>query len=381
MPPCATGTSSRSPTVSRWTSSPPSPPSKATPTNSWQPSGPLHDAVVTAMPIFAPDLPPPADHTILIVDDDPTAAASIAGVVEELGYRVEVAHSWVCALEKFSAGSIDLVLMDAVMPGVDGFKLTALLRARARSYTPVVFLTGLTDPRARQLGLSAGADDFIGKPVDPFELRVRIGAMLRIRVLTKALEEKTQRLARMAHVDVLTGLGNRRAFDEEFPREVTRAVQFALDLSVCIFDIDHFKTVNDRFGHRTGDRVLSVMGRVLARGIRGCDRAYRLGGEEFVLLAPETGAEDCRTVADRLRNDFRRACASVLPDRPCTVSAGVASLAGVGLEAAEPRALLAAADDALYRAKTLGRDRCVVAAAANDAVLEEAAGATVGRSD
>lgn len=325
-----------------------------------------------------PALPSPADHTVLVVDDDPAAAQAIERTVRELGYRVKTAASWVEALAAFSEGDVDLVLMDAVLPGVDGFKLTALLRARARSYTPVVFLTGLSDPQARRMGLAAGADDFLPKPVDPFELRVRLSAMLRIRTLTKALEEKTRRLARLAHVDALTGLGNRRAFDVEFPREVARAAQFDLDLSVCLLDLDHFKAINDAFGHPRGDRVLAVMGRVLARGIRSCDRAYRLGGEEFVVLAPETSASDCVVVVERLRDAFERACASVVPERRCTVSAGVASVGTLAVACPDPRALLAAADDALYRAKALGRDRCVVASPANDAGPERPAGTPQG---
>ena len=304
-------------------------------------------------------LPPPEDHTILVVDDDPVALDTITATLREMGYRVEAAPSWVEAIHLFSSREVDLVLMDAVMPGVDGFKLTSLLRARARSYTPVVFLTGLSDLSARQLGIAAGADDFLAKPVDPFELEVRIAAMLRIRSLTKALEDKTRRLARLAHLDALTGLGNRRAFDVEFPQELARARRYGLDLSVALFDLDRFKAINDDFGHPCGDRVIALFGRVMTRGTRTCDRCYRIGGEEFVLLATETPAADAAVVVERLRGEFRRAAAAIVPERPCTVSAGLASLDTLCASVTAPNALLSAADEALYRAKHEGRDRLV----------------------
>lgn len=304
-------------------------------------------------------LPPPEDHTVLVVDDDPVALDTITATLREMGYRVETASSWVEAIHVFSSREVDLVLMDAVMPGVDGFKLTSLLRARARSYTPVVFLTGWSDLSARQLGIAAGADDFLAKPVDPFELRVRIAAMLRIRALTKALEDKTRRLAKLAHLDALTGLGNRRAFDVEFPQELARARRYGLDLSVALFDLDRFKAINDDFGHPCGDRVIALFGRVMTRGTRTCDRCYRIGGEEFVLLATQSTTAEAAVVVERLRAEFRRAAAAIVPERPCTVSAGLASLGGLGPGCATPSALLAAADEALYRAKHEGRDRLI----------------------
>src|SRR5690606_18805627 len=129
---------------------------------------------------------------ILVVDDEPVVADSTATILRELGHDVTVVHRWTDALRAFDPLATDLVLMDAVMPNMDGLKLTRLLRDQSQSYVPTVFLTGLRSTEIRVQCINAGADDFLTKPVDPLELRVRIKAMLRIRALTRALEEKTR---------------------------------------------------------------------------------------------------------------------------------------------------------------------------------------------
>jgi len=296
---------------------------------------------------------------ILVVDDEPAAAEQAASILRELGHVATVANGWTEAVRAFDPFVTDLVLMDAVMPNMDGLKLTRLLREQSRSYVPVVFLTGRGSTELRDQSIDAGADDFLHKPVDRVELRARLKAMLRIRALTRALEEKTHELERAARTDPLTGLGNRRFFDERLLAEVARAHRHGRPLALLMFDLDRFKQVNDRSGHLVGDDLLALFGAILREDLRASDLPCRYGGEEFLLIAPETNADQARIVAERIRLKFRERSGAVGVGGPHTVSVGIAASDVLEVPLSE-RALLAAADDALYRAKDGGRDRVEV---------------------
>ena len=292
---------------------------------------------------------PAPSARILIVDDDELTANRVAAILVELGHVPVVATDWAEALSRFGEDT-DLVLLDMVMPKVDGLKLAPLLRERSRSYVPVVFLTGRDSDADRERALHAGADDFIAKPVRAIELKVRVTAMLRIRALTKSLH-------RGAHVDPLTNIGNRRAFDDALARRCDESRRYQRPFSLIMLDIDHFKAINDTFGHTVGDDVLVLLSGVLRDGVRCADQVFRYGGEEFAVIAPETGYEGAMILAERLRVGFRVASRTCAAGRR-TLSAGVASTEGI--ELVEPRQMLKHADDALYHAKHAGRD-CVIA--------------------
>ncbi len=298
----------------------------------------------------------PNGARVMVVDDDPLAAEEIARTIADLGYEAFVATTWTDAVRLFGTEQLDLILMDAVMPAVDGFKLTRILRGRSHSYVPILFLTGLADESAREQGVRVGADDFLTKPVDPIELKVRMAAMLRIRQLTRALEDKTQQLARLAHLDALTGIANRRSFDLRLGDEVERAVRYSHPLALLMIDIDHFKQVNDEFGHTTGDQVLAFFGKLLTAQTRGCDLPYRYGGEEFAVLAPETESAPAVRLAERLRTAFEERSVDASMAGRITLSIGVAAT-DLLTSAMTPSKLLRAADEALYAAKTGGRNR------------------------
>ncbi len=287
---------------------------------------------------------------ILVVDDERFSGESVAGMLTDLGHQPTVATDWASALDSFNART-DLVLLDLVMPGVDGLKLAALMRERSESYVPIVFLTGRSDDESKERALLAGGDDFLVKPVSRLELRVRVTAMLRIRRLT-------QRLHARAHVDPLTSVGNRRAFDEALQRRCAESTRYRRSFSLVLLDVDYFKQVNDTYGHAVGDEVLMILADVLRDGVRSTDQLFRYGGEEFAVLAPETEIEGALTLAERLRVGFRLATRRCPAGRQ-TLSAGVASTNGTG--AFDRRRLLKAADDALYRAKGAGRDRVMAA--------------------
>ncbi len=275
----------------------------------------------------------------------------------DIGHRATTCHTWTEALRAFGRENIDLVLMDAVMPTVDGFKLTRILRNRASTYVPILFLTGLADQTSRAHGIEAGADDFLTKPIDPLELRVRMQAMLRIRSLTQDLEEKTRTLSRIASMDALTGVGNRRTFDERLATELRHARTNDDVVSVLLLDLDFFKDVNDTYGHQVGDELLRAFGQLLAESTRACDLPYRYGGEEFAIICVGTSASAACNLAERIRTAFglRSRDATVCGAR--TVSIGVCGTDQIGTHATA-KELLGCADAALYRAKESGRN-CV----------------------
>lgn len=300
----------------------------------------------------------PIGAHVLVVDDETAVARKIARTVVGLGHRVTTVGGWTEALRVFARGDVDLVLMDAVMPVVDGFKLTRMLRGRSDSYVPILFLTGLADHNARIQGIAAGADDFITKPCDPLELQARLTAMLRIRWLTRDLEHKTKTLSRLASVDGLTGIGNRRSFDERLAAELQSSRERGVPLSLLLLDIDHFKNVNDNLGHAVGDVLLSTFGRLLQDQTRACDVPFRYGGEEFAIVALETRAEEGWHLAERIRNTFALRSREATPGRASTVSIGICGTdqfdGGVSVAT-----LVRSADAALYRAKQDGRNSSV----------------------
>jgi diguanylate cyclase (GGDEF)-like protein len=302
------------------------------------------------------DNPITAAH-VLVVDDEPVTAQSIANTLRGLGHRPTICHTWTDAVRIFGTGDVDLVLMDAVMPTVDGFKLTRMLRKRGTTYVPIVFLTGLADHGAREQGVAVGADDFLTKPVDPLELKVRLTAMLRIRALTRDLEAKTRALTRLASVDGLTGVANRRSFDERLPAELERARNIGSPLTLLMLDIDHFKRVNDTFGHAVGDQLLASFGRLLGELTRACDLPFRYGGEEFSIVAIDTSPAQATHLAQRVRSAFSLRTRQATECGPQTISVGVCG--SDQIDASAPMSeLIIAADAALYRAKRSGRN-CV----------------------
>lgn len=296
--------------------------------------------------------------TVLVVDDDALTANAIADIVRAMGHAATVATAWTAALRAFDAQRTDLVLMDAVMPTVDGFKLTRLLRARSDSYVPIVFLTALSDHAARHACVAAGADDFLSKPVDELELNLRMTAMLRIRSLTRRLEAQTATLAKLARFDALTGVGNRRTFDERLASEVARSRRHDRPLALVMMDLDHFKRVNDDYGHGAGDELLATFGNMLNDITRSCDFPCRYGGEEFAIIATETRTVDATQLGERVRTQFRERSRSVNAGGQRTVSIGVcgSDLLDGKLDG---EAIKQAADTALYQAKQAGRDRVV----------------------
>jgi two-component system cell cycle response regulator len=285
---------------------------------------------------------------VMVADDDDLTRAMLGSWLLGSGFGVVEARDGEEALRLAGQRAPDLLLVDLIMPGLDGYEVCRAIQADGKAPPPVIFITAHDETGRRDTGLDAGAVDFIVKPFEQEELIARVRGALR----TKTVRDG---LANQAAHDSLTGLLNRRELDARADEVVALAQRHGRPLSCLLLDLDHFKEVNDVHGHAAGDQVLRETGRRLATACRISDVVARYGGEEFVLLLPETPLEAAVVLADKLRSAL-----SGTPfgagDPPITMRAsiGVATLTAA---MPAPSSLLAAADKALYRAKELGRDR------------------------
>lgn len=285
---------------------------------------------------------PESMPVVLIVDDSPTSVAALASCITEF-CRVKVATNGQDALNVMAGEpQPDLALVDVNMPLVDGFELCRQAKADPGiADIPVIFVTGRDSPQDEERGLTLGAIDYIHKPPTPALVRARV---------RNHLELKSARdlLRTIATRDQLTGLPNRREFDERLSNECARAARSGSPLAVAMLDLDHFKDYNDTHGHLAGDEALKRFARLLLAELReGGDHPYRWGGEEFALLVAGTDGSGAVTVLERLRSAH-------LPG-DLTFSAGVAVLDPD--DPVAPDELVLRADRALYLAKNSGRDQ------------------------
>jgi diguanylate cyclase (GGDEF)-like protein len=289
---------------------------------------------------------------ILIVDDHPANVLALEAV---LGgeYRVLFATGGAEALDTAAALVPDLILLDVQMPDIDGFEVCRRLKAvHALREIPVIFVTVRSGEDDQALGLETGAIDYITKPFNPALVRLRVRNHLEMKRLR-------DQLYNLSFLDGLTGVCNRRAFDDAFHREWHRAHRSGFPLSIVFLDVDLFKDFNDCHGHKAGDECLARVATVLSRCLqRPADIVARYGGEEFVVLLPETGIRGALVAAERMRASVMQAAIPHARSHvaPCvTVSAGVSSI--VPPDGVPPGALIEQADRAMYRAKAEGRNR------------------------
>jgi diguanylate cyclase (GGDEF)-like protein len=289
---------------------------------------------------------------VLVADDD-AINRQVLGELLKPEYTVIMAKSGVQALEKAAQHGPDLILLDVVMPDMDGYEVLRRLRAEPQTeHISVIFISGLDRPEDEANGLNLGASDYIAKPFNPTVVTARVALHLQVVRQRRMLE-------RLAHIDGLTELANRRRFDEVFAAEWQRAQVSGRPLSLALLDIDCFKQYNDQYGHPAGDRVLRSVARTAASFMRRpVDLAARYGGEELVLLMPDTYAAQAQLLVGNLCQAVEQlaiahAASAVAP--VLTVSLGGATLdADSGESAAD---LLEAVDNQLYRAKHAGRNR------------------------
>jgi diguanylate cyclase (GGDEF)-like protein len=289
---------------------------------------------------------------VLVADDD-AINRQVLGELLKPDYTVLLAKNGVQTLERVQRHRPDLILLDVVMPDMNGYEVLRQLRADpATEHIAVIFISGLDTPEDEAHGLNLGASDYIAKPFNPAVVTARVALHLQLLRQRRMLE-------RLASVDGLTELSNRRRFDEVYEAEWKRAQRGAQPLSVALLDIDCFKQYNDHYGHPVGDRALRAVARVMANFMRRpSDLAARYGGEEFVMVMPGTDAAHACQVAEHVRQAVLQlaiAHASSEAAAVLTVSIGGATLGSHGDETAAE--LFDAVDAQLYRAKQDGRNR------------------------
>jgi two-component system cell cycle response regulator len=297
---------------------------------------------------------------ILVAEDSALLRRMLGDVLRGHGWTVLEAADGRAALAQAHAHIPSVLLMAREMEGMDGMSVLDALRADPRTADmPVVFVTGHTDARDLAEGLERGAHDYVRKPVDPVELVARIRAALRLRALHDELARRNAELEQLARTDVLTGLANRRHADDVLRSTIASARRHGRALCAVVIDVDRFKAVNDAHGHAAGDAVLREIAVRLTDGLREEDLAARWGGEEFLLLLPDS--PDATVVCERLRAAISGRPINVHGLLELSVSASFGWAPWTGEETGE--ALVARADVALYAAKAGGRDRVVAATA------------------
>lgn len=294
---------------------------------------------------------------ILIIEDELIFRRMVKKYLLEAGYEIVEAEDGLSAWELFQKEPFQLVITDWMMPGLDGPELVHKIRTSGqKSYTYIIMLTAMDDKDNIVLGLESGADEYLTKPFNSRELIARVASGMRILRLEEELMQARIQMEALAMHDGLTGLLNRRAIEEYAEAEFNMADRKKQAMSVILLDIDHFKNVNDRFGHKFGDVVLRQVAQTLKEDLRNYDRVGRWGGEEFLLILPGTELKDAVTVAERLRSKTAAVQTSLENGETFSIhiSLGTACTTGQFQSLAK---LIDAADQALYQAKQSGRNR------------------------
>jgi two-component system cell cycle response regulator len=301
---------------------------------------------------------------VLLVEDRVSVAERLQSALSAF-HLVEVEPDSQRAAVRAAEEDVDAVLISLDLQGQDGLRLCSQLRSLDRTRDISVLLMGEAEDRGRILrGLDIGAHDFLIRPIDRNELLARVRTQVRRKRFTDRLRDSLQSSMEMAVLDQLTGLHNRRFMDTRLAAMFDESALRARALSVMVLDVDHFKVVNDSWGHDAGDEVLKEFADRVRACTRGIDLVARMGGEEVVVVLPETGPKAAYAVAERIRERVENTPFAIYNNSreiPVTVSIGVASRKAGDASSAD---IVKRADDALYRAKASGRNRVIAANAA-----------------
>lgn len=295
---------------------------------------------------------------ILIIEDNVVDAAKVNDTLREIAARIEIAGSGKAAFDLIQKIDFDMVVIDLHLRGEDALRLCSHLRATDRTrHTPILILAEEDDIDRLAKGMDLGINDYIIKPLDRNELMARARTQIRRRRFQDRLRENYERSLTMALTDPLTGLYNRRYLMTHLDGMIERHQTSGKALTLLMFDIDFFKSINDSYGHPCGDAVLTELAQRVRNNVRGFDTVARFGGEEFVIVMPDTDMDVARMVTERLRRTIAERAFNVTESQPLTVSIsiGIANFE----DGDDAFALLKRADDALYEAKRTGRNRVV----------------------
>jgi diguanylate cyclase (GGDEF)-like protein len=313
----------------------------------------------------------PYSEVILIVDDNHTNLSVLSKVLKSAGLKVRVAIDGASAIAQAEYDPPGLILLDIQMPGIDGFETCRRLKTQNHTQDiPIIFMTALTDMEHKIKGLSLGAVDYITKPFQEEEVLARIRVHLKLRFLTQkvieqanALQEANLQLQRLANLDGLTEVANRRRFDEYLEEQWQELAEKNAPLSLILCDIDYFKSYNDYYGHQAGDYCLKQVAYALSLAVkRSIDLVCRYGGEEFAIIMPDTNLPEAVKVAEEIClavNKLKIPHAQSQVSKYVTISLGISSQ--IPTPELRAKSAIATADTCLYTAKKQGRDRFVTA--------------------
>lgn len=307
---------------------------------------------------------------VLVTDDSQADRLIIRRYLLSMEHEVLLAEDGEQAISLFREQDPDLVLLDVRMPDMDGYQVVKKLREIEQGWVPILFLSSSIDAESFAKGISAGADDYLHKPIDKVILKAKLHAMERLVVMRKQLLDVTRKLARekekiklIANQDGLTGIANRRFLDQVLKQEFRRHKRSQKALSIIMIDVDFFTNYNDYYGHLSGDDVLRLCAKKMSELVcRAGDLVARYGGEEFCVVLPDTELEGAESFAEALRTGIE-GLAIVRDDlenwKSLTISLGVSSTKPDQNDTVEN--LVNAADQALYKAKQSGRNQVCVA--------------------
>ena len=293
---------------------------------------------------------------VLVIDDDPLMLGALANILAPL-YHVKAARDGATGLVLANKYDVDLILLDVVMKTMSGYEVLAELKENSKTKDiPVIFITGRDDIGEEVKALSSGAVDYIRKPIVPEVVTLRVGIHMQLITQMRIIE-------RFSLTDGLTGVNNRRCFDKQLETEWNRAARNSSSLSMLMLDIDRFKAFNDNYGHLNGDHALRTVANILTHTVqRGSDYVFRWGGEEFVVILPETHLDGAINVAERIRLNIA-ATPIVLGKETVYVTASIGVAAIAPQPASYPWSVpdfSEKLDKALYKAKNNGRNRVEV---------------------
>lgn len=306
-----------------------------------------------------------AKAKILLIEDSPLQTRQVKRLLEKTGYDVFCTSKGIEGMKMATTLKPDVIILDVVLPDISGYEVCRWIKVREETKgIPVIMLTVKGKLKEKVAGLQIGADDYLPKPFKESELNARIYASLRtkdfqeeLKKKNAQLEELLQRVEIMAITDPGTGLFNRRRFADVLQKEFARSKRYEEALTLMMIDIDHFKLINDTYGHQVGDQVLADVAKVISSQFREVDTVARYGGEEFAVLLPQSTKADAAMAAARALEEIAGHPFKTLKgrDQKVTVSIGIAGLPDPMLNT-EDR-LIQCADAALYRAKQNGRNR------------------------
>ncbi len=308
-----------------------------------------------------------AKAKILLVEDSKTQAGIVRDFLERNGYEVVWVEDGKSAIKTAKIQRVDIILLDLVLPDISGNEVCRWLKLNEDTKgIPIIMLTVKGAVTDKVAGLEAGADDYLPKPYNEIELNARIYAALRTKALQDELRQKNRQLEDllkqveiMAITDHLTGVYNRRRLVTIMEKEFKRVTRYKTPITCLLIDIDHFKRINDMFGHHTGDTVLKEIAQIISGTAREIDTVARWGGEEFIVLLPQTKKEDALQPALRILTAISEHKFQGISDEQITVSIGVASAPEPSIDTEDK--LIQASDFALYEAKKNGRNRVEIA--------------------